>query len=227
MSRAVLFDKDGTLFGFAASWDAWTKTVLIEEGRGDPELTARLAEAVSYDMEAEALRPDSLIIAGTPQDIVDIVAPILPEPYRAGLLDRLNARAAHVHMAPVCDLPDVLGQLRAQGWGLGVVTNDSHAPSLVHLDQAGIRDLFGVVIGFDSGHGGKPAPDGCLAAAQQLGAAPEDCYMVGDSLADLLAGRAAGMTCIGVTTGLATAQDLAPHADHVLTSIADLPALLA
>lgn len=222
MSRAILFDKDGTLFGFEASWGAWTQQMLISEGQGDPTLTAQLAEAIGCDPVTLQLRPDSIAIAGTPQDIVDRVAPLLPAERQSGLLDRLEHGAEAVQMAPVCDLRAVLGALRAQGWALGVVTNDSHAASLVHLDQAGITDLFGVVIGFDSGHGGKPEPQGCLAAAHTLGARPEDCVMVGDSLADMVAGRAAGMTCIAVTTGMATAQDLAPFADQVLPSIADL-----
>jgi phosphoglycolate phosphatase len=50
--------------------------------------------------------------------------------------------------------------------------------------------------------------------------------MVGDSLHDLHAGRAAGMRVAAVLTGLATAAELAPHADVVLRDIGHLPGWL-
>ena len=50
--------------------------------------------------------------------------------------------------------------------------------------------------------------------------------MVGDSTHDLHAGRAAGMTTIGVLTGPATEETLAPFADAVLPDISHLPAWL-
>jgi phosphoglycolate phosphatase len=52
--------------------------------------------------------------------------------------------------------------------------------------------------------------------------------MVGDSVHDLMMVRTAGAAlAVGVLTGPATAEDLADHADHVLPSITELPALLA
>jgi len=50
--------------------------------------------------------------------------------------------------------------------------------------------------------------------------------MVGDTTIDMLAARAAGMTAIAVENGLQDARDLAAHADHILASIAELPAWL-
>jgi phosphoglycolate phosphatase len=51
--------------------------------------------------------------------------------------------------------------------------------------------------------------------------------MVGDSLHDLHAGRAAGMRTVGVLTGPAPRAELSPEADIVLGSIAELPDWLA
>ena len=50
--------------------------------------------------------------------------------------------------------------------------------------------------------------------------------MVGDSTHDLRAGRAAGMTTIGVLTGMALREELVPFADLVLDDIGEIPALL-
>lgn len=47
--------------------------------------------------------------------------------------------------------------------------------------------------------------------------------MIGDSTHDMVAGRAAGMVCVAVLTGLATNRDLEGHADVVLRDIGGLP----
>jgi phosphoglycolate phosphatase len=47
--------------------------------------------------------------------------------------------------------------------------------------------------------------------------------MVGDSLHDLQAGRAAGLRCVAVLTGIAGRADLAPHAEAVLDHVGLLP----
>jgi phosphoglycolate phosphatase len=61
-----------------------------------------------------------------------------------------------------------------------------------------------------------------LAFACALGLDPGRVVMVGDSLHDLVAGRAAGMQTVGVLTGLACRDELAPCADVVLPDIGHL-----
>ncbi|MEY3961435.1 MAG: hypothetical protein RIR14_2089, partial [Pseudomonadota bacterium] len=78
------------------------------------------------------------------------------------------------------------------------------------------------VAGCDSGWGGKPAPGQLLAFAGRVGVDPVRSVMVGDSLHDLEAGRAAGMRRVAVLTGIAEAAELAPHADVVLPDIGHL-----
>ena len=89
-------------------------------------------------------------------------------------------------------------------------------------------EQFDFIAGYDSGHGHKPGPGMLLAFAAATGLEPGEIVMIGDSVHDLGVGPAAGAALtIGVLTGPAAHEDLAPHADHVLDSIADLPALLA
>ena len=127
-------------------------------------------------------------------------------------------------MVPAVDLPAVLGALRARGLKLGLATNDTEVPARRHLDGAGVLELFDFVAGCDSGYGGKPAPGQLMAFVAQCGLAPARVAMVGDSLHDLDAGRAAGMKAVAVLTGIATRADLEDHADVVLTNIAGLAA---
>ena len=119
-----------------------------------------------------------------------------------------------------------LDALRARGLRLGVATNDAEIPARAHLDAAGVTDRFDFIAGSDSGHGGKPAPGQLLAFCATVGLPPSDVIMVGDSLHDLHAGRAAGMRSIAVLTGMATEADLAPHATTVLPDIGALPGWL-
>ena len=44
------------------------------------------------------------------------------------------------------------------------MTNDTEAEAEAQLETLGVRHLFGIVIGYDSGHGSKPGPGGVLAA---------------------------------------------------------------
>ncbi|BBX50071.1 HAD-IIA family hydrolase [Mycolicibacterium poriferae] len=82
---------------------------------------------------------------------------------------------------------------------------------------------------------GKPAPEGFLSAAGRLGVDPEEMYMIGDDLNnDVLAGQVVGMTGVLVRTGKFrqdtldrwAADEFAMQPNHVIDSVADLPALL-
>lgn len=82
---------------------------------------------------------------------------------------------------------------------------------------------------------GKPAPEGFLAAANRLGVDPDEMYMVGDDLNnDVLAAQVVGMAGVLVRTGKfrqATldrwaTDEFAMQPNHVIDSVADLPALL-
>jgi phosphoglycolate phosphatase len=123
-------------------------------------------------------------------------------------------------------LTPFLEGLRARGLVLGVATNDSEAPARAHLAAAGVTEMFDFIAGYDSGHGAKPAAGQLLAFADAVDLPPAQIVMVGDSTHDLRAGRAAGMRTIGVLTGMARAQALAPLADVVLRDIGEIPAWL-
>lgn len=216
MIDAVIFDKDGTLFDFRASWGAWTRNLLAELGQ--PGLGAVLG----FDPATGDFAKGSPVIAMTTPEIADIVLPHVPHLTRDGLNAVMNRLAAAAPMVPAVNLPAVLGALRARGLKLGLATNDTEAPARAHLTGAGVIELFDFVAGCDSGWGGKPAPGQLLAFVAACGLTPDRVAMVGDSLHDLDAGGAAGMHRVGVLTGIALADDLADHADVILPDISFL-----
>ncbi|MFW8634428.1 HAD family hydrolase [Cribrihabitans pelagius] len=223
---AFLFDKDGTLFDFAATWNGWAAGVLERLSGGDRDRKEAMAAAISYDLDRRAFNPDSLVIAGTNDEVAAVLAPFVPGMEAPELAEFLAHSAAEAELAPAVPLAEFLDGLLARGLKLGVMTNDAELSARSQLERAGIMDRFAFIAGCDSGHGAKPAPEPLLAFCAAAGVAPGRTAMVGDSCHDLEAGAAAGMLRIAVLTGMALHDELAPHADTVLPDIGHIPAWL-
>lgn len=222
----LCFDKDGTLFDFAATWEAWAEQFLRRAAQGDEALAARMGDAIGFDLGKGTFASDSMVIAGTAGEIADALASHFPDVARDAILSMIDEEAGAAPQHQAVPLVPLLEGFRARGLALGVATNDSETPARAHLASAGVIALFDFIAGYDSGHGGKPAPGQLLAFASAVDLPPEQIVMVGDSTHDLHAGRAAGMRTIAVLTGAATADVLAPLADVVLRDIGEIPAWL-
>jgi phosphoglycolate phosphatase len=231
--RGILFDKDGTLFDFQATWGQWTETTL-DILAPDRETWARMAQAGGYDPKRKHFVPGSPVVAGAPSEIARIWAAFRPDLGAVKVESILDETALDVLADPkmqfptAADLPGLLVGLRASSYALGVATHDSEQGARVQLGGAGAEAAFDFIAGYDSGHGLKPGPGMLLAFARETGIGPENVAMVGDSRHDLEVARNAGAAmAVGVLTGPATWADLEPFADHILPSIEDLPRLLA
>lgn len=221
--EAILFDKDGCLCDFAATWDAWVAGQIAHFAAGDDEVRARLAEALCFDLERGGFRPESPVIAGTNRDTATCIASVLPELDVDRVEAHIEREAARVMVAEVVPLAPFLAGLRAKGLRLAVVTNDAEAVARAQMQNAGADGHFDVITGADSGFGAKPAPGPVLGTLRLLGVDPARAVMVGDSAHDLDAGRAAGLRVVGVLSGLAGRAELEPLADAVLPDIGHLP----
>ncbi|HEY8447544.1 MAG TPA: HAD-IA family hydrolase [Thermomicrobiales bacterium] len=99
-------------------------------------------------------------------------------------------------------MAELLQACRASGIALGVVTGKSRQTALLTLDNLGVRDMFGAIYAGDDVSRQKPDPEAVLLALADLGHPPgAPGAFVGDSAADVVAGRAAGLTTIAVTWG--------------------------
>lgn len=218
---AVIFDKDGTLYQFGATWDAWAGALLRDLSGGVPGRIEVLAEAVGFDLIRQSFQPDSRIIAGTNREAAECLVAVLDDWSLEKMERHLMLTAARAPLVEAVPLLAFLEGLSAMGLRLGVVTNDTEYGARAHLAELAAR--FHFIAGFDSGFGAKPEPGSLLAFARAQGIAPARVVMVGDSAHDLMAGRAAGMQCLGVLTGPAQRADLEPLADAVLPDIGHLP----
>ncbi|SMX37283.1 HAD family hydrolase [Octadecabacter ascidiaceicola] len=224
--KGLVFDKDGTLFDFNATWGAWARDVFAAETQGDPDRLSELADALGYDLEKGLFREGSIVIASTVSEIAEAALPFVPETSVEALISRFNAAAIEAPQVETTPLVPFLTALKRAGLKLGVATNDGEEPARAHLAAAGTEALFDFIVGSDSGYGGKPAAGQLHGFCEVTSLDASACAMVGDSTHDLHAGRAAGMVTVAVLTGVARREELSPHADIVLNSIAELPVWL-
>lgn len=219
----IVFDKDGTLFDFNKTWGAITKTLIEAETSHDPGRLVDLATVLGFDYENAVFDPGSIVIASTSDAVADAILPFTQDSDKAALTARMTVATSDTPQVQVTDLRRLFSDLRSRDLRLGIATNDAEKPARANLAQANVTEMFDFIAGFDSGYGEKPAPGQLLGFCDRVQLDPRDCVMVGDSLHDLHAGRAAGMRTVGVLTGPAPKEELAPFADVVLDSIADLP----
>ncbi len=132
-----------------------------------------------------------------------------------------------VHLQP--GAREALSQLKAMGFKIGIatgrtITGDRKWHELRRLNAAQFIDVM--VTGAESARR-KPAPDGLIDCIKQLGLSTQECVFVGDSRADMLTGKAAGVHTIAITTGVAEEEALVQEgADAVIHSLTELPPLI-
>ena len=228
--KGLLFDKDGTLLDFNATWPPIYDRVAMELAAGDAALARRLLEHGGRDPLSGRYRAGSLLAQGNTQEIAEVWGPLLPgwpSDVLIERMDRLFAEEGVEASAPVLDLAAFFARLKARGLKLGVATSDNERAAKAILERFQSLHLLDFLAGYDSGHGVKPTPGMVQGFCQAAGLAPAEVAMVGDNRHDMEMGRRAGCgACIGVLTGTSAAADLKPLATVVLDSIAALEAWL-
>jgi HAD superfamily hydrolase (TIGR01549 family) len=229
-SVLVVFDKDGTLIDFHAMWGGW----IIELARrlevaAGVAVAERLFQTVGFDPATGRVAPSGPLAIASMAELRGLTAEVLRA---AGLPEQKAERAAAeawyipdpVALAwPLADLPALFRALRERGLHIAIATTDDRAPTIATVEALGIAALVDALACGDDGHALKPAPDAILSLCRMLEIAPAQAVMVGDTLADMQMGRAAGVgRTIGVLSGVGTAEVLAPYADELLPSVAVL-----
>lgn len=112
-------------------------------------------------------------------------------------------------------MPEVLKELKKRGIRLAVCSNKPHEAAQNVVSKM-FGDTFDEVLGQREGVRRKPAPDGPLLLAKELGAEPEECMYIGDTGTDMLTGKSAGMFTVGVLWGFRTREELLENGADVL-----------
>jgi HAD superfamily hydrolase (TIGR01509 family) len=124
--------------------------------------------------------------------------------------------------------PGVIATLQVLStFTLGIVTTKEQGQAEIVLRRLALTPFFQHIQGGTPGLRLKPDPDTILAALAALRCAPPHALMVGDTPADILAGKAAGTTTCAVTYGFGTREALWQCApDYVIDTFGELVTLV-
>jgi N-acetyl-D-muramate 6-phosphate phosphatase len=216
--RAILFDMDGTLAEtdeeYLRRLVRLTRPAHFLFGRASPARVLR-----QWMMASEGVASFVLTVP----DRLGIDRPL------AALTDWLiqwRGLGRPGRFQVVEGVPEMLARLAGR-YSLAVVSSRDRRGTLAFLDQWQLRPCFRVVLSAQSARRMKPHPAPVIAAARALGVAPEECLMVGDTRADILAGRRAGAQTVGVLCGFGEREDLeASGADAIVRTTPDVGRLL-
>jgi phosphoglycolate phosphatase len=230
--RGILFDKDGTLLDYHATWMPLNERVALEAAGGDAARAHALLVAGGLVPETGRIRSGTVLAAGTNAEIAAFWHPMLGPgaPALADMVEMVNrvfeAGGAETATA-VGDLAGLFARLKGRGLRLGVATSDSERGAHNTLGRFGVIEYLDFVAGYDSGHGTKPSAGMVTGFLAATGLGARDVMVVGDNPHDLEMGRAAAAgLVVGVLTGTSGRADLAALADHVLDSILEIESLL-
>ena len=141
--------------------------------------------------------------------------------------EEIDRRAGEVYSElntdprPLPGVGDVLLALDRAGFTWAIATSSRAEQVMASVDALQLPRRPHITDGSHVEHA-KPAPDLLLHAAQELGLAPAECWYVGDAVWDVMSARAAGMPCLAIATGSASAEELERAGATALASFADL-----
>ena len=202
-----LFDIDGTLLDSAADICGAVQQVLATTA----------APAVSFEYLKSFIG----------RHLIETFGSIFPE-YSREQIDALILQYRTLYLArrhcSTSVYPGVAEALAVLGGRKSTATTKGTPTTRAVLEQFGLLQYFDHVQGTD-GIPHKPAPDVILAALAGLGARPEDCLFVGDSTADMEAGRRAGVKTCAVRYGYGRPEQLAAYSpDYWVSDLRELVA---
>jgi phosphoglycolate phosphatase len=226
----VVFDKDGTLIEFGAMWGHWARDLSDSLHQTTGRLMDRpLFEMLGFDPMTDRVLPGGGLAATPMARLRERTRDLLVESgltvtgSEAALLETWRPPDPVGLARPLADLGALFARLRSRGRRIAVATSDDRDPTERTLAALGLDGWIDAMVCADDGIEVKPAPGMVLHLCATLGIQPGRTAVVGDSLADMSMGRSAGAgLVIGVLSGVDDADHLAPAADLVLPSVADL-----
>jgi N-acetyl-D-muramate 6-phosphate phosphatase len=211
--QAICFDVDGTLSDtddvLQGRFERLLKPVKFLFPRREPCQVAR-----RLVMASEA--PANFLI-GIP-DLLGL------DDEMFALFDRL-ARKSHKKPKKFLIIPGVKEMLEelSRRYPLAIVSARDTRTTEIFLDQFDLKKYFKVIVTAQTCAHTKPFADPVLYAAKEMGVAPDECLMVGDTTVDIRAGNNAGAQTVGVLCGFGEEYELRKYeADMILTSTPEL-----
>ncbi len=215
----VLIDVDGTLVDSVPDLAYCVDEMLKQLGlpvRGEQRVRHWVGNGVERLVQRALINQ----LDGMPEDdLYRRALPIFRELYSANTSKRSSLYEG---------VSEALEFLQTTGVKTGCVTNKASEFTLPILRDLGIADYFELVICGDMVEKKKPDPMPLLQAAEQLGVKPGHSLMLGDSMSDVKAARAAGFGIICMSYGYNHGEDIRSYnPDAVIDSMAEIKQLIS
>ncbi len=214
----VLIDVDGTLVDSVPDLTFCVDTMMGRLGR-PPHGEAAVRNWVGNGVERLVRRALTGTLDGEPSDAdYDLAYPIFLDLYAENTSKRSLLYPG---------VRDGIDLLKGRGYRLGCVTNKAARFTEPLLQDLGVSEAFELIISGDTLPEKKPSPVPLLHAAEYFGVAPEQALMIGDSVSDVKAARAAGFSIICMSYGYNHGRDIREaEPDAVIDSMIELQDLL-
>lgn len=214
----ILIDVDGTLVDSVPDLAFCVDTMMARLGR-PPYGEVRVRDWVGNGVERLVRRALIGQLDGEPPEAdFERAYPIFLELYA----ENTSRRS--------CLYPGVregINLLKAAGYKLGCVTNKAAQFTEPLLKDLGVYDDFAIIISGDTLSRKKPDPEPLLHAAAFFGCQPRDALMIGDSVSDVTAARAAGFQIVCMSYGYNHGVDIREaRPDAVIDSLTEIYPLL-
>lgn len=216
--KMVLIDVDGTLVDSVPDL-AYCVDEMLKAVDMAPHGEAEVRHWVGNGVERLVRRALIGQLDGEPDEaLFDKAYPIFMDLYK----DNTSKRSS---LYP--GVKEGIDYLRDAGYKLGCVTNKAAAFTHPLLKDLGLFDYFESIVSGDTLEKKKPDPMPLIHSAEKLGVSPEDSLMLGDSISDVKAARAAGFQIICMSYGYNHGVDIREsNPDIVIDSMAELKTLL-
>lgn len=208
--RAVIFDLDGLLIDSEPLWREGESRIFRSLGMPvEPEdiratMGMRLDEAVAYWHAHHPWRDGH-----THQEVMAMV--------EAEMVRLIRERGE-----PLPGARQAIALARELGLRTAIASSSTAPVIDAALDRIGVRDLVEVVRSAADEPYGKPHPAVYLTTAALLGVPPRACLAFEDSVAGVIAAKAAGMTCVAVPDAHTRTRPEMGAADEVLGSLTEV-----
>jgi phosphoglycolate phosphatase len=236
-SRLIIFDKDGTLIHFTATWVPLIRkrvAFLLKKLGRNGELEAHFLRSWGIDPLSGRIDPRGPCPVSPRSDEIIIGTMALyqkgypwdeAKQWVAQAFDEADADGDwREKVVPIKGIQTFLSQMKEHGFRTALATNDERKDTEAILSNLAMDGLFDIIVCAEEVNLPKPHPETILSICRQLGIDPKETVMVGDSVADMMTGKRAGVALtIGVLEGGVTPrEELEKVADLVVDSIRDL-----
>jgi HAD superfamily hydrolase (TIGR01509 family) len=209
--KGILLDMDGTILDTKDAYIEAAKITFQTMGQTPPEN----AVALEIPKRIEQKQPLCDLVRGEPQKFLDVYL----KTFYAIVQDKTK---------PIPQATEALEVLSRKA-KLALITMRSVPKETLRgeLRRFNMDQYFSHVVTALDTHKPKPSPEALIKAVRAIDVQMCDCVIVGDSVIDVQAGKAAGIKTVAVLSGLYSHQELSKvNPNFIINDISELPKLV-